>query len=290
LMLVFLLLPLVSALESVELAHDQGKPSSFRTLYGGRAFTVSFSPPSTDWPIQRVRIHGLRFGSQTENLEFVVEIWAANRTVLYSATHPYVKFKNVATWVDIDIAGPIVSESFLVVFSSGSSPERGISIGCDTSVVNQHSEIVLGKRVVTNWDEIGFKPLLKKEEANWMIRVVGGGGTLSVTPSQPSTSFLGFLNLQTLDPRLLQTVGAAATGGSVILGWLFKTRKRRFMLGYLSRIDSVHNEYSLNREECKKRLVQMKDEVVQLLKKKKIDEPQFSILDAKLTQYLKDLD
>jgi len=89
--------------------------------------------------------------------------------------------------------------------------------------------------------------------------------------------------------RLQQIAGVAATGGSVVLGWLFKTRKRRFVSGYLAKIDAAYNEYSMNPGECKKLLAQMRHEVLQLLKKGKIDEAQFVILDTKLTQYTRDL-
>ena len=54
-------------------------------------------------------------------------------------------------------------------------------------------------------------------------------------------------------------------------------------------VDSTYNEYSVNREECKKRLTQMKEESIQLLRKGKMDEPHFTLIDNKLNQYLKDL-
>jgi len=90
--------------------------------------------------------------------------------------------------------------------------------------------------------------------------------------------------------QLLQVAGGGVAAVAVpALGLLFKTRKRRFVSSYLTRVDSVYNEYFMNREECRKRLVQMKDEIVQLLKKGKIDEPHFTIIDAKLERYMKDL-
>ena len=88
---------------------------------------------------------------------------------------------------------------------------------------------------------------------------------------------------------LQQILGAAGTGASVVLGWLIKTRKRRFLSGYLARIDSTYNQYAVNKEECKSRLVKMKDEVLQLLKKGKLDEAHYTILNDKITQYLQTL-
>lgn len=112
-------------------------------------------------------------------------------------------------------------------------------------------------------------------------------GTVSSTTN--STSFLtGFFGgLDTT--RLFQIAGAAGTGGSIVIGWLFKTRKRRFMSNYLTKIDSTFNEYSLNQEDCKNRLGKMKEEISHLLKKGKIDEAQFTLLDNKILQHLKNL-
>ncbi len=68
-----------------------------------------------------------------------------------------------------------------------------------------------------------------------------------------------------------------------------KTKKRRFVSGYLMKVDSTFNEYSVNREECKNHLTRMKEEAIQLLKKGKVDEPHFTLIDNKLTAYLKEL-
>ncbi|MFH0848717.1 MAG: hypothetical protein V1857_04375, partial [archaeon] len=95
---------------------------------------------------------------------------------------------------------------------------------------------------------------------------------------------LGFIDIS-----LQQILGASATGVSIILGWLFKTRKRRFTSGYLAKIESVYKEYSANPEECKNHLAQMKGEVDSMLKKGKLDETHFSILDARIARYVRDL-
>lgn len=88
---------------------------------------------------------------------------------------------------------------------------------------------------------------------------------------------------------LQQMLGAAGTGASVVLGWFFKTRKRRFLSGYLTKVDSTYNEYAVNKEECKSRLVGMREEVVRLLNKGKLDETHYQILEGKITQYLQTL-
>lgn len=61
------------------------------------------------------------------------------------------------------------------------------------------------------------------------------------------------------------------------------------MSGYLLKVDSTYNDYSVNREECRKRLAQMRADAIQLLKKGKFDEPHFALIENKITGYLKDL-
>ena len=290
-LLAFLTLLLGPTLEVIELAHDQGKPSGSAYLAGSYGHAVSFSPPSIPWRVQRVRIYGYRYGNRTENMEFVVEIWTSNRSILHSSAHPYAKFTTVSTWVNVDIPGPAVVGSFFVVIYTSSTPERGIGIVCDSSLVNRHSEIVSGKRILTDWSEIKWlKAPPKKEETNWMVRVVGSTPiaitTSPTTTYQPSSSMLFGLDMT----QLIQVAGGGVAAAAVpLLGWLVKTRKRRFVSSYLTKVDSVYNEFFMNREECRKRLEQMKGEIVQLLKKGKIDEPHFTILDTKLERYLKDL-
>lgn len=89
--------------------------------------------------------------------------------------------------------------------------------------------------------------------------------------------------------KLQQIGGVAATGGAGFFGWYLKTRKRRLVSGYLLKVDSTYNDYSVNREECRKRLAQMRADAIQLLKKGKFDEPHFALIENKITGYLKDL-
>jgi hypothetical protein len=288
--LLFLGLCSAPAFAAVELAHDKSNAESFRTLGGRYGFAVSFSPPNSAWPVQRIRIYGLRVGNQTEPAAIEIEIWSENLTTLYTSRFPYSLFRSAPSWAAMDVAGPTVSGTFFIVLYPGTTARTGIQIGVDTTVVNTRSELVSGKIILKDWTEARFAPPLKKEEANWMIRVVGGGGALSpistvtTATTTSGTTFLG-INMSTLQ----QIGGVAATGGAALFGWFFKTRKRRFLSGYLMKVDSTYNEYSMNREECKRRLTQMKEESIQLLKKGQIDEPHFTLIDNKLTQYLKDL-
>jgi len=280
-----------AAADLVELRYDTGRPTGFFNLGGLYGHLVSFSPPRTPWFIGGIRTYGFQYGQIGK--EFVVEIWASNRSVLLSKPYPYSVFKTLETWIGIPVPNIVVKGSFFVAVYTGSTSEAGISIACDNSTINEHSDIVAGKRILTDWSEIKWtRPPPKRERTNWMIRVTGSTEAIpitttatSATKSQTSSSLFGLETTQ-----LLQIAGGgAAAAGAPLIGWMFKTRKRRFVSGYLTKIDSTYNEYSMNREECRKRLTQMKDEAVQLLKKGKVDEPHFTIIDNKLTQYLKDL-
>jgi len=298
-LLVVALLPLsVSALDSTELARDNGQPSDYMNLPSGIAYGVSFSPPEASWPIRRVRIYGLLFGRVLEGAgqDVTVEIWTINATVLHSSTHSYKKFRTAPDWVDFNINAPKVSENFrVVVYAPGQPNVGGIKIGYSLNPPS-YSDTIVGRRILTDWKELAFSQntLNNRPRINWMIRVCSVPSveiqtttvSQTITLSQQSILFLGSLDVS----RLLQIVGVAATAGAGFFGWFLKTRKRRFVSGYLMKIDSTYNQYSMNREECRRRLLQMKEEAIQLLKKGKIDEPHFALVDSKLTVYLKEIE
>lgn len=84
-LLVIALLPMsVSALDSTELARDNGEVSDFMNLPSGTGYGVSFSTPSASWPIRRVRIFGFLFGKVVEGpgQDVTIEIWMMNGTEL----------------------------------------------------------------------------------------------------------------------------------------------------------------------------------------------------------------
>lgn len=315
LFLALLAAPSWAAAGPIEIAHEQGLQAGSVFLASGYGHAVSFSPPSLPWQIMKIRLYGFRYGDGTEKLEFTVEIWVANRSAL-SAPFPYAAFKTVSAWIDVDLTDIVVTGDFSVALYTNSAPERGIKIGFDSSVANQHSDIVYGKRVITDWNQVNWKPISptppKRERTNWMVRVIGSAPPtttltkiVTTTPTSSQTSALSFLNL--IDSRVFQIVGAVATGGSIILGWFFKTSKRRLVSAYLRKIDLVYETHSAHalsligashqpalaylesKEKCKKQLAEMKEEIFQMLEKGKIDESQFSVIDAKLAQYLRDL-
>jgi len=71
--------------------------------------------------------------------------------------------------------------------------------------------------------------------------------------------------------------------------FLFKKGKRSALSSYLTKIDSTYNQYAVDRIECRTQLERLKSDAIEMLKKGKIDEGHFLMLDEKITQYLKDL-
>jgi hypothetical protein len=215
-----------------------------------------------------------------------------NGTTLHSSVHSYKKFKTAPNWVDFNIDGPDVSESFrVVVYAPGIPNVGGIVVYYDLSLSSSYSDTIVGRRILTNWNEIGYSQntLSLRSRINWMIRVcstsVAEATTTTTTASQSSIPFLGSFDMS----RLQQIGGVAATGGGAFLGWFFKTRKRRLISGYLNKIESTVKDQSTSPEERKKRLGKIREEVLDLLKKGKIEEGQYSMLDTKLKDHIKEL-
>jgi len=106
---------------------------------------------------------------------------------------------------------------------------------------------------------------------------------LSGVVSQELSSLLAM----PLSVQVIGGVAGVAVGGA--LGWLLKTRKRRFVSSCLARMSSTYDEFYDNKEECRKRLTQMKKESLQLFREGKIDESHLTMMDARLEEYLKEL-
>jgi hypothetical protein len=218
-----------------------------------------------------------------------------NGTALHSSVHSYKKFKTAPNWVDFNIDGPEVSESFrVVVYAPGIPSVGGILVYYDLSLSSSYSDTIVGRRILTNWNEIGYSQntLSLRSRINWMIRVCSTSvaetkimTTSATTSSQSSDPIAGSFDMS----RLQQVGGIAATGGAAVFGWFFKTRKRRLISGYLNKIDSTVKDQSVSVEERKKRLGQIREEVLDLLKKGKIEESQFSMLDTQVKDRTKEL-
>ncbi len=169
----------VPAVEEIELKYDDGTLDG-RQAFGGWGYLVRFLPPSTPFTITKVKIFGSLYGSGYENQTFDVQIWDENLKEIYSTSYPHTEF-SLRPWVEIDIPDVAISGDFYICVNTYSPREGGISIGYDSSVTNEHSE------VTQNWEIADWFLQIPKEKVNWMIRVVGTPAEEG-TPVTPSAS------------------------------------------------------------------------------------------------------
>jgi hypothetical protein len=84
---------------------------------------------------------------------------------------------NTPGWVEIDIPDIDVTDEFSVWLFTSTARKRGIHIGADNSVTNEHSDF-LGLvqsqiKILEKWPYSSDLWFGDKSKVNWMIRVVG---------------------------------------------------------------------------------------------------------------------
>lgn len=135
----------------------------------------------------------------------------------------------------------------------------------------------------------------------WAVSASWAGGLLYSNVTSPPVSFVvakvvvdsifaprgGIMGLLSENRTVIGgSVGALA---SVVLGWIIATRKRRFQSKYLTQIEKIYQDHSANPSDCAKRFEDLKREASALLKKGKIDNSQFLIIDGKIKEYMEKL-
>ena len=153
-------------LKEVELKYDDGRADG-RHAFGGWGYLVQFSPPSTPFTITKVKIFGCLYGTGYENRTFDVQVWNEDLKEIHSASYPHTKFSLSPGWVEIEIPNVAIGNDFYIYVNTYSPREGGVTIGYDSSVTNEHSE------VTQNWKIADWFLQIPKEKVNWMIRVIG---------------------------------------------------------------------------------------------------------------------
>jgi len=166
----------------VELKYDDGTSEGFQAIgsAAGTGYLVHFSPPATPFTIIKVKIYGNLYGTGYEKLTFGVEIWDKEQKTVHSVSYPHTKFTLTREWVELEVPKVVVGDSFYVHVFTHSPREGGISIGYDSSIKNEHSEMT------KNW-KIEWWTKTPKETINWMIRVVGTPAEEGTPVTSPST-------------------------------------------------------------------------------------------------------
>lgn len=192
LVLLLLFLPESANAGAIELAYDDGTAEGSWSLLddtypldcpscphtdGIIGHAVKFSPGSTHFKINTIKVFGERYGNDGK---LRLEIWNQNKTSLYSATFNHSDyFTTSASWAyitvpNIDVFGDFYVVIFTYSHDPGLVPTSGMYISYDDSSSSNRSY------TAENYNSIWWTD---QETINWMIRVIGnseGTSTISV--------------------------------------------------------------------------------------------------------------
>ena len=154
--------------KEVELNYDDDQPDNYQAIgrTPGTGYLVHFSPPTTPFTITKVKIYGNLYGTGYENLTFVVQIQDMELKEIHRESYPHTRFSFTGGWLELDIPKINVEDDFYIHVFTHSPREGGVTIGYDSSVKNEHSEMT------RDW-KIEWWSRLPKETVNWMIRIIG---------------------------------------------------------------------------------------------------------------------
>ncbi|MFC1847401.1 hypothetical protein ACFLW5_01120 [Chloroflexota bacterium] len=153
----------------VELKHEDGNVDSSYAIgtTPGTGYLVHFSPPSTPFTIDKIKIFGRIYGIGYNELTFVIEVWDKDLKEIGSASYPHQPtFVGKPTWAELDIPDVVVNDDFYIHVFTHSPREGGVKICYNSGVPNEHSETTLDGK-------IDWHIPLPKETTNWLIRVIG---------------------------------------------------------------------------------------------------------------------
>lgn len=174
--------------EEVELKYDDGNHEARQSLLG-RYHAVLFTPPSTPWTIDKVRVKGGYYGDYVGR-EFKLEVWNKDFDVLYSGKYPYDKFTSKNKWATLDVPDLNVSDDFYIALETGSQKfAYGIKVAVSSQVQNENSYIFSrDKDEIQDWYRVKTVLGELQKYANWMIRVRGYDPTPPPTTTPPLTT------------------------------------------------------------------------------------------------------
>lgn len=172
--------------KEVELKYDSD--TSRDALWAGTnsGFLIDFIPPVEPFKLTKVRICGGIYGTDWEGKTFQLFILDSNKNPIYSEEFPVHTFEvrgafpyRPPTWTDFTIPPLDISGQFYVYLFTSMNRHRGIHVGVDDSIPNEHSAIAQGKSP----PYISIIPMKSVYPAgqwycddtrvNWMIRAVG---------------------------------------------------------------------------------------------------------------------
>ena len=177
----------VKALEEreVELKYDNG--TSQDALWAGynNGFLISFTPPAKPFVLKKVSICGGIYGVSWEGKTFELSVLDPFYTPLYRQVYAIARFPvksafpyHEPSWVDFDITPLNIENDFLVYLFTGTGMHKGIHVGVDNSVPNEHSDLASGHP--PNLAPVAIDTFYNstfwysdRSKVNWMIRASG---------------------------------------------------------------------------------------------------------------------
>jgi hypothetical protein len=169
----------------VELKYDSGV--SQESLWAGynNGFLISFTPPAKTFVLKKVSVCAGIYGVAWEGKTFDLYVLDTFNTPLFSQTYAIAKIPvkgafpyREPSWVDFDIPPFNIENDFLVYFFTGTGMHKGIQVGVDDSVPNEHSDLASGRP--PNIAPVSIDAFYNstfwysdRSKVNWMIRVSG---------------------------------------------------------------------------------------------------------------------
>jgi hypothetical protein len=177
----------VGALEEreVELKYDNGVSQDALWAGYNNGFLIGFTPPATPFILKKVSICAGIYGVAWEGKTFDLYILDAFNTPLFSQTYAIAKIPvkgafpyRPPSWVDFDIPPFNIENDFQVYFFTGTGMHKGIQVGVDDSVTNEHSGLASGRP--PNIAPVSIETFYNSTfwysdpvKVNWMIRASG---------------------------------------------------------------------------------------------------------------------
>jgi hypothetical protein len=169
----------------VELKYDSGVSQDALWAGYNNGFLISFTPPARPFILKKVSICAGIYGVAWEGKTFDLYILDSVNTPLFGQTYAIAKIPvkgafpyREPSWVDFDIPPFNIENDFLVYFFTGTGMHKGIQVGVDDSVTNEHSGLASGRP--PNLAPVSIDTFYNstfwysdRTKVNWMIRASG---------------------------------------------------------------------------------------------------------------------
>jgi len=169
----------------VELKYDSGVSQDALWAGYNNGFLISFTPPAKPFILKKVSVCAGIYGVAWEGKTFDLYILDSFNTPLFSQTYAIAKIPvkgafpyREPSWVDFNIPPFNIENDFLVYFFTGTGMHKGIQVGVDDSITNEHSGLASGRP--PNIAPVAIDTFYNstfwysdRTKVNWMIRASG---------------------------------------------------------------------------------------------------------------------